>query len=227
MSLRDTLAGAQKEAQEAGNLPTGRKSKSKSGGKKKDDAEDVKNRPRTYKSSAATAKPSREAASSVRVSEKSSASLGNSKESKDAKKAARRKQRDEEDFRQRGYEVVLRSNERYHQTERTWWILIGVGFALTLVTLVIVWLYPTDSSDYTSVVGAISVIALIAAYALIIGGFVYDWVVRRPIRKATERQVASYSDKKIADILEKERKRLVAEEAEKQAKKQARKGKKQ
>lgn len=50
---------------------------------------------------------------------------------KEARKEEKRKQREEEDFRQRGYDLILRSNEEYRRTDRTWWILIGVGFGMT------------------------------------------------------------------------------------------------
>jgi hypothetical protein len=30
-----------------------------------------------------------------------------------------------------GYDLILHSNEEYRRTDRTWWILIGVGFGMT------------------------------------------------------------------------------------------------
>jgi hypothetical protein len=240
MSLRDTIDGARKEAQEAGGLTGNVKTaapkaeKPERGAKAekpgKDEAE--KRDPmttRSYHSSAAGAKPSREAASTVRVASSSSSAgmgggvfgRGGTPAEKEARKEEKRRQREEEDFRQRGYDLILRSNEKYRRTDRTWWILIGVGFGMTIVSLILVWAFPTDSTDYQTIVGIASVASLVLAYGLIIGAFVYDWRVRRPVRKAAERQVASYSDKKLAELFEEQRRRENAADAARQAEKEA------
>ena len=242
MSLRDTIDGARKEAQEAGGLTGNLKSsaapkadKAERGAKAekagKDEAE--KRDPmttRSYHSSAAGAKPSREAGSTVRTASSGSASAGlggglfggvGTPAQKEARKEEKRRQREEEDFRQRGYELILRSNEEYRRTDRTWWILIGVGFGMTIVSLILVWAFPADSTNYQTIVGIASVASLVLAYGLIIGAFVYDWRVRRPVRKAAERKVASYSDKKLAELFEEQRRRENAAEAARQAEKEA------
>lgn len=224
MSLRDTFKGAQQEARDAadGRAKTAKEDDAQSG-EKNEGAKYT----RSYKSSAATARPSREAASSVRVAKSTTHHAAASKDSKvdkETRKKERAKERDIESFRQRGYEVLLKHNERYKQTERTWWILIGIGFGLTILTLLLAWLYPDQGSDVSTAIGITAVVALVGAYGFIIGGFVYDWVVRRPYRKEAERRIASFSDKKIADILEKDRREVQKELAEKQAKKAAKKG---
>ena len=240
MSLRDTIDGARKEAQEAGGLTGNVKSaapkaeKPERGAKAekpgKDEAE--KRDPmttRSYHSSAAGAKPSREAASTVRASSSGSTpgmggglfGGGGSPEQKEARKEEKRRQREEEDFRQRGYDLILRSNEEYRRTDRTWWILIGVGFGMTIVSLILVWAFPADSTNYQTIVGIASVASLVLAYGLIIGAFVYDWRVRRPVRKAAERKVASYSDKKLAELFEEQRRRENAADAARLAEKEA------
>ena len=242
MSLRDTIDGARKEAQEAGGLTGNVKSsaapkadKAERGAKAeksgKDEAE--KRDPmttRSYHSSAAGAKPSREAGSTVRTASSGSASTGlggglfgggGTPAQKEARKEEKRRQREEEDFRQRGYDLILRSNEEYRRTDRTWWILIGVGFGMTIVSLILVWAFPADSTNYQTIVGIASVASLVLAYGLIIGAFVYDWRVRRPVRKAAERKVAGYSDKKLAELFEEQRRRENAAEAARQAEKEA------
>ena len=242
MSLRDTIDGARKEAQEAGGLTGNVKSsvapkadKAERGAKAeksgKDEAE--KRDPmttRSYHSSAAGAKPSREAGSTVRTASSGSASTGlggglfgggGTPAQKEARKEEKRRQREEEDFRQRGYDLILRSNEEYRRTDRTWWILIGIGFGMTIVSLILVWAFPADSTNYQTIVGIASVASLVLAYGLIIGAFVYDWRVRRPVRKAAERKVASYSDKKLAELFEEQRRRENAAEAARQAEKEA------
>lgn len=109
---------------------------------------------RSYHSSAAGAKPSREAASTVRAASSSGSTPGmggglfgggGSPEQKEARKEEKRRQREEEDFRQRGYDLILRSNEEYRRTDRTWWILIGVGFGMTIVSLILVWAFPSTA----------------------------------------------------------------------------------
>ena len=241
MSLRDTIDGARKEAQEAGglsgNVKTAASAKApkdergtKADKSSKDDAE--KRDPmtsRSYHSSAAGAKPSREAASTVRTASSGSTPVmggglfggGGTPAQKEARKEEKRKQREEEDFRQRGYDLILRTNEEYRRTERTWWILIGVGFGMTIVSLILVWAFPADSTNYQTIVGIASVASLVLAYGLIIGAFVYDWRVRRPVRKAAERKVAGYSDKKLAELFEEQRRRENAAAAARQAEKDA------
>ena len=240
MSLRDTIDGARKEAQEAGGL-TGnvktaapkaekpeRGAKAEKSGKDEAEKRDPMTT-RSYHSSAAGAKPSREAASTVRTASSGSTAgmgggvfgRGGTPAEKEARKEEKRRQREEEDFRQRGYDLILRSNEEYRRTDRTWWILIGVGFGMTIVSLILVWAFPTDSTDYQTIVGIASVASLVLAYGLIIGAFVYDWRVRRPVRKAAERQVASYSDKKLAELFEEQRRRENAADAARQAEKEA------
>ena len=241
MSLRDTIDGARKEAQEAGglsgNVKTAASAKApkdergtKADKSSKDDTE--KRDPmttRSYHSSAAGAKPSREAASTVRTASSGSTpgmggglfGGGGTPAQKEARKEEKRKQREEEDFRQRGYDLILRTNEEYRRTDRTWWILIGVGFGMTIVSLILVWAFPADSTNYQTIVGIASVASLVLAYGLIIGAFVYDWRVRRPVRKAAERKVAGYSDKKLAELFEEQRRRENAAAAARQAEKDA------
>ena len=242
MSLRDTIDGARKEAQEAGGLtgnvkssaaPTADKAERGAKAEKSGKDEAEKRDPmttRSYHSSAAGAKPSREAGSTVRTASSGSASTGlggglfgggGTPAQKEARKEEKRRQREEEDFRQRGYDLILRSNEEYRRTDRTWWILIGIGFGMTIVSLILVWAFPADSTNYQTIVGIASVASLVLAYGLIIGAFVYDWRVRRPVRKAAERKVAGYSDKKLAELFEEQRRRENAAEAARQAEKEA------
>ena len=117
MSLRDTITGATKEAREA----TASLSK-------KETSEETE-RP-SYsafgRKSAATAKPVREAAASVRVS--GSGSGSSAPKSKEEKRAARARQREREDIRSRGFEAMLRADPDYHRAERVWWVFLGLGF---------------------------------------------------------------------------------------------------
>ena len=225
MSLRDTINAATKEAQDGG----------LSFGKKAETADAAAEKPSSTgftKKSTAKAKPAREAGASVRVSSEpprkaatQSGGLFRKKTDaeKESEKADRRKRREEEDFRRQGYQILLNRDESYRKSERVWWIVIGVGFAFTIASLVMTYVLPDAAHDLTQPAGKISIGLLFAAYACIIGAFVYDWRKRRPARKEVERKVDGMTQKKLSQLFEEERTRRAAEEAEKKAKRAAKK----
>lgn len=186
MSLRDTIVGATKEAREA----TASLSK-------KDNSEEAE-RP-SYsafgRKSAATAKPAREAAASVRVS----GSGSGAPKSKEEKRAERARQREREDIRSRGFEAMLRADSDYHRAERIWWVFLGLGFVATIITLVLSYMVP-ESRDLNTGVGMISAIMLVFAYFCIFGSVVYSFFKMRPLRKKIEAKVAGMTDKKLNDF---------------------------
>lgn len=186
MSLRDTIVGATKEAREA----TASLSK-------KDNSEEPE-RP-SYsafgRKSAATAKPAREAAASVRVS----GSGSGAPKSKEEKRAERARQREREDIRSRGFEAMLRADSDYHRAERIWWVFLGLGFIATIITLVLSYMVP-ESRDLNTGVGMISAIMLVFAYFCIFGSVVYSFFKMRPLRKKIEAKVAGMTDKKLNDF---------------------------
>lgn len=186
MSLRDTIVGATKEAREA----TASLSK-------KDNSEEAE-RP-SYsafgRKSAATAKPAREAAASVRVS----GSGSGTPKSKEEKRAERARQREREDIRSRGFEAMLRADSDYHRAERIWWVFLGLGFIATIITLVLSYMVP-ESRDLNTGVGMISAIMLVFAYFCIFGSVVYSFFKMRPLRKKIEAKVAGMTDKKLNEF---------------------------
>lgn len=186
MSLRDTIVGATKEAREA----TASLSK-------KDNSEEAE-RP-SYsafgRKSAATAKPAREAAASVRVS----GSGSGAPKSKEEKRAERARQREREDIRSRGFEAMLRADSDYHRAERIWWVFLGLGFIATIITLVLSYMVP-ESRDLNTGVGMISAIMLVFAYFCIFGSVVYSFFKMRPLRKQIEAKVAGMTDKKLNEF---------------------------
>lgn len=214
MSLRKTLEGARSEA-------------SQSSSAKPEAAPAKKGASRR---STAKAKPTREKAASVRTvsksSKKAAASLPGAKKTKEQKEAARaqrRKEREEEDYKNQAFQLLLNQNPKYKKTERVWWILIGIGFAATLVSLAVTFVSPTTGDGGVSTRDIVSVVSLVVAYAFIISSFVFDWIARRPIRKETEKKLQGMSQKKIAELFARERK---AELERKAAKEAAKKGKK-
>ncbi len=229
MSLRDTIDGARREIQDGngGEMPKPKpraKNEDELDAKAKAEAKAEASRMSYARKSAASAKPATQAASSVRtVSGKStsvSTSSSTSKEQeKEAKKEAKRRRREEEDFRNQGYDIVVRSLPDYKKYDRIWWVLLITGFAFAVISLIVAYIFPTD--DYATLIGTVSAVTLVAAYAFIIGAFVFDLVKRRPLRKQAESIVQGMTDKKIGDLIEKERKHVIAEETEKEAAKAA------
>ena len=208
MSLRDTIEGARREAE--GNAV----------GRPKKEAENMASGEEEKKgfsrSSAAKAKPTREAAASVRVASKpkQTGAVGGPAETKEEKRERKRREREEQDFRNRAYDILLRSNDDYKRTERVFWIILGAGLALAVISLVCVYLFG-QSPDMSSWQGILSVGSLVAAYGFMIASFIYDWAKRRPYRKQTESRVRGLSDKKLLDLLEQERAKETAKKGDK------------
>ena len=65
---------------------------------------------------------------------------------------------------------------------------------MTVLSLVLGRFFPAEKSSFGA---TLSVITLVAAYALIIAGFVFDWRSVRPMRNAADAEVARMSDKRI------------------------------
>lgn len=198
MSLRDTIEGARSEAKEnVSNLAPKKKD-----GEKDDEAKVAAYDPfNPGKASAATGRPKTEAGSSVRAEGKykGATPLERSSMTKEEKKAERARERAREDQRTRAYDLILKGNPEYKRTEKVWWILLGIGFGSTVVSLLVA--YFLGGQDLGTTSGVVSIVALVLAYAFIIGGFIYDLVKRRPFRKAAEKRLASMNDKHVADFL--------------------------
>ena len=215
MSLRDTIDGARREAE--GNI-IGRPKKEAEATTDKTADEDKKGFARR---SAANAKPSREAAASVHVGSKPKPQGGlfggDTSETKDEKRERKRRERAESDLRTRAYDLVLRSMEGYRKSEKLFWVIVGAGMVLAIVSLVCAYTFG-EQTDLSSWQGILSVATLVGAYALIIGAFIYDLVKRRPYRKEAEARVHGLSEKKLAELFEQERAAELARKAKKGSK---------
>jgi hypothetical protein len=208
MSLRETIDGARREAQEnTVGLPK----------KEAEDTKDDDEKKGFSRRSAANAKPVREAASSVRVSSKPKKGVvGATTETKEQKRERKRKEREQDDLRNRAYDLVLRGIPGYKASEKIFFILMGVGFGLAVISLIAG--YVLEGNDnYTTMQGVLSVASLVAAYVFIIGSFIYDLVKRRPYRREAEARVQSLTDKKIMDLFEKDRSVQNPKRAQKEA----------
>ena len=214
MSLRDTIEGARDEAKVTVDAMAKKSKDEKSEDEKAVPAYDPF---KSGKSSAAGARPTREAAASVRMegerTKKNPATM-----TKEEKKAARAEERRLEDKRNTAYDYMLRNDPDYAKTNKTWWILLGVGFAMTIVSLLFTYVFSNG-------MGVIATVALILAYAFIIAAFVYDFRKRRKCRKSAEKRLQGMNDKRVAEYVhaenEKLKKQQIAEEEAKAAKKAA------
>lgn len=199
MSLRDTIEGARREAQQAGGVLSG----------KSDDEQQAEEAEATgfSRRSTARAKPARDAASSVRVLSAEDAKAGRSGKkasemTKEERKAERNARRDADDRRSMVANILLKRDEAYSRTQRIWWIMLGSGFAITLLSFGINWAlnhgYFAGQADLLVVVALVSIVL---AYVLIIGAFVYDMVKARPIRKRVDEEVKGMTKKRLEQII--------------------------
>lgn len=208
MSLKDTIEGALQEAE--GNTVSRPKKEAESVA-----ADDDKKG--FSRSSAAKARPAREAASSVRVSSGSSSKGGlGTPETKEEKRDRRRREREEENLRNRAYDLVLRSMPDYRRTDRVFWVLVGVGMVFAVISLVAMYRFG-EVTDVTSPVDMFSTGALLLAYVCIIGAIIFDFVKRRPFRKQAQARVGGLTEKKLIELFEQDRAAQVARQAAKEA----------
>ena len=163
--------------------------------------------------SAASAKPARAAAGSVRVVSASSKARrrefeqGESLEglSKEEKKARKQELRVKEDRMYSAANILMKQDEEYRAKRRVFWVLEGIG----IVGIVVVWLMLMGVFNMipAETLGVAQMVGLGAAYAFVIAGFIYDLVKIRPLRNFYKAQVAGMTDRKVLDVLEEEAER--------------------
>ncbi|MDO5120205.1 MAG: hypothetical protein Q4D48_08970 [Coriobacteriales bacterium] len=205
MSLRDTIEAARREAEEAGSVFVGKD-------KSKDEGKDKKEETTTYsrRSSAASAKPATSAASSVRVISAEDARYGrtgkkSSEMSKEERKAERSRVRDVEDRQNMAANILLKRDRAYNMTQKVWWICLGSGLALTVISFGINWWLNREGTvvnpDLASKLVVVALVSLVLAYVLIIGAFIYDLMKARPIRKRVDAEVKGMTKRRIDALL--------------------------
>ena len=212
MSLRDTIEGALQEAE--GNAV----------GRPKKEAEAVSSEEKKgfVRSSVTKARPAREAAASVRTGSKpQSQGLFGGSESKEEKRDRKRREREEADLRSRAYDLVLKGMPEYRKSDKIFWVVVGVGMVFAVASLVGMYAFG-EVTDITTTQGMVATATLVIAYAFIIGAIIFDFVKRRPYRKRAQAQVSALTEKKLAELFERER----AAQLERRAAKEARRSKK-
>ena len=168
--------------------------------------------------SAASAKPARAAAASVRVVPASSKAKrkqlergedlsGLTKEEKKARKAELRRQ---EDRIYAASNVLMREDPEYPKRRKVFWGIMVLG----IVFIAIGWGLLVAFGDAAGgTYQTLEIIAIALAYVCIIGGFVYDMVRIRPIRNQARATAEGMSDNKIEDVLD----RAARKDAEKRS----------
>ena len=146
--------------------------------------------------SAASAKPARAAASSVRVvpasakARRREAERGESLEglSKEEKKARKQELRIKEDRMYSAANILMKNDAEYRSKRRIFWVLMAIG----VVAIFLVWflLMGVLSSLPENVIGVLQIAGLVLAYGFVIGAFIFDMVKIRPIRNFYKAQVA-------------------------------------
>ena len=177
--------------------------------------------------SAASAKPARAAAGSVRIQpatakdRRKKIEKGESLEglTKEEKRARKQELRAEEDRRYTASTILLKQDEDYNKRRRVWWVLLGVG--MVIIIGLWVWLFGL-SGNGGKVTSGIQMAAIVVAYAVIIAAFVYDFSRIRPIRNMYRDQVEGMSTNKLNALIE----RAAAEDDRKRAEKEAAKAEK-
>ena len=178
--------------------------------------------------SAASAKPAREAAQSVRVApatKKGGKGVPAKPKTKEERKAARRAEREEEDRVATISNILLRKDEDYVKYRRVWWFGLGAGIVCTFASFGFMNVPGASGRvELGTAAGNASVVALVLAYVFIIGAFIYDFVKIRPIRNAYMQKAAGMSEKKRQAVVDAQYAEEEKKRAEKAAKKSARKG---
>lgn len=157
--------------------------------------------------SAASAKPARNAGSSVRVvpasakdkrrqAQRGESLVGLSKEEKRARKKEERLRED------RLYAVsneLLRADSDYKSRRRVFWALLAVGIVATLFVWIMMVAVPTTEAGTMQIA---QIAGLVVAYAAIIGSFIYDIVRVRPLRNDARSRAEGMSEAKQLALLE-------------------------
>lgn len=215
MGLRETIEAAKKEAQEAGGVFSGKKDADA-----KSEAEEESTG--FSRRSAARAKPTTAAASSVRVVSAEDARHGksgkkSSEMTKEERKAERSSVRDAEDRMNMAANALLKQDKEYARTQRMWWILLGVGLGLTVISFGINYMLNRTGADTSgaNVLVPVALISLVLAYVCIIGAFIYDLMKARPIRKRVDAEVKGMTKRRLEQIIREDAEREAAEKAAK------------
>jgi hypothetical protein len=136
---------------------------------------------------------------------------------KEERKAERNSVRDAEDRMNMAANALLKQDKEYARTQRMWWILLGVGLGLTVVSFGINYMLNRTGADTSgaNVLVPVALISLVLAYVCIIGAFIYDLMKARPIRKRVDAEVKGMTKRRLEQIIREDAEREAAEKAAK------------
>ncbi|QUC03451.1 hypothetical protein [Atopobium sp. oral taxon 416] len=207
MSLHDIITGARNEAQE--NQRVQQKAKAGQGTKENDEGSSSGFERRSI----ARARPTRQKAAGVHEEtishgKKSAPQKAPVQMTKEEKRAARQKERDEEDRRSLASQALLQADPTYKKNHRVSLALIIGGLICTLISWLIVLVFPESQYDLGSFWGMAAIVTLIIAYVGVIGGFVVDFAHLHKLRKYYNDKVWAMTEKQMNAIIDKRNREL-------------------
>ena len=127
--------------------------------------------------SAASAKPAREAAGSVRVVRSTS-----------------KARRDDRIY--AASSIMLKADPDYKRRRMIFWLLTGAGLLL-IISAALMMQGAGDAAVTTP-----QIVVIVVSYALVIGAFIFDWVRIRPLRNAYQAKAGGMTDAKLIAFIE-------------------------
>lgn len=157
--------------------------------------------------SAASAKPARAAASSVRVVPASSKARRKQVErgeslaglSREEKRARKQQARAHEDRVYAASNILMRENPAYAKRRAVWYAFMAVGVFFILIAFALLTIVG-ERADGMLQLAQYSAVGV--SYAAIIGGFIFDFIKIRPIRNEARSKAEGMTDKRLAAVLE-------------------------
>lgn len=157
--------------------------------------------------SAASAKPARAAAGSVRVVPSSAKARRKEAErgeslaglSREEKRARKQEERRRDDRIYTASNIMLKKDPEYKHLRTIFWVLLAIG----MVIIIAVWamMFGLDEQAVQDTY-AIQLGGVIVAYVFIIGTFIFDFVKIRPLRNFYRSQAEGMPEKKVIALIE-------------------------
>jgi hypothetical protein len=183
---------------------------------------DAPRSPGATRPSAGSAKPVSKAAASVRVESKPkkatsarARAMQESTMSKEERKAAKAKEREEENLVYTATTILTNGDAKYKKLKRVWWAMLIAAVVCTALSWV------TLSTGFGG--QWLSVVILVLAYVGIIGALIMDFTVVRKRRNVFRDRVNAMTKKQVERIVEDSYAQRAADDAAKKARKEAKK----
>lgn len=201
MSLMDTIKGAREEAgtNVAGLELPGRQSKQ--GGDAS--AEQTKSSQGFTRRSTAKAKPRRQQAAGVRRVASNGKVKSKKDMTKEEAKAERKHDREVSDLRYNVRQKLLEEKEEYQAAHKVWMRFLIAGCVCMGVAVALYLVVSNMGTNAPEILGILGLLVMVAAYATLIIGMIYDWRRIRPLRREVDSYVDSMSEKRLVTAINK------------------------